>query len=97
MRRAAELTLQNGYTHFRLEQASLQQGSELGGVYSTSNGSAFATGYGNSAFVTGSSTGFSTPIYRPTSDVGVTVIMFHDGEPGAAGTFDAKQVLAQQQ
>ena len=33
MRRAAELTLQNGYTHFRFEQAELAQGSQLAGVY----------------------------------------------------------------
>ena len=32
MRRAAELTLQNGYSHFRLEQAQVAQGSELAGV-----------------------------------------------------------------
>jgi hypothetical protein len=35
MRRAAELTLQNGFTHFRFEQASLQQGSQMAGVYSS--------------------------------------------------------------
>jgi hypothetical protein len=32
MRRAAELTLQNGFTHFRFEQASLQQGSQMADV-----------------------------------------------------------------
>lgn len=35
MRRAAELTLQNGYSHFRLEQAQVSQGSELAGVDSS--------------------------------------------------------------
>jgi hypothetical protein len=93
MRRAAELTLQNGYTHFRLEQAQMSQGSQFGGVYSSGAGNAFVTGYGNAAFVSGNSSGFSTPIYRPTADVDVTVVMFHAGEAGAKGAFDAKAVL----
>ena len=38
MRRAAELTLQNGYTHFRLENAQMSQGSQLAAVYSTESG-----------------------------------------------------------
>jgi hypothetical protein len=33
MKRAVELTLQNGYTHFRLEQASMAQGEQLAGVF----------------------------------------------------------------
>jgi hypothetical protein len=93
MRRAAELTLQNGYTHFRLEQASVSQGTQLGGVYSYDTGSAYATGFGNSALATGYSSGISTPIYRPTADVGVTVVMFHAGAPGARDAFDAAEVL----
>jgi|SRR5271165_572641 len=93
MRRAAELTLQNGYTHFRLEDAQLSHGSQFAGVYSSGTGSAFATGYGNAAYVTGYSSGFSTPIYRPTIDVGVTVVMFHAGDPGAKNAFDAAEVL----
>jgi hypothetical protein len=93
MQRAAQLTIQNGYTHFRFEQAQTSQGSQFAGVYSSATGSAVATGYGNSAFVTGSESGFSTPIYRPTADVGVTVVMFHADEPGAVGAFDAAEVL----
>lgn len=96
LHRAAELTLQNGFTHFRLEQADISHGSQLAGVYSTSTGNAYGTVYGNSVSVTDSSFGTTTPIYRPTSDVGVTVVMFHAGEPGAVGAFDAKQVLGQQ-
>jgi hypothetical protein len=95
MHRAAELTLQNGFTHFRFEQAQVSQGSQLAGIYSSSNGSAYGTAFGNSAFVTGSSTGLATPVYRPTADVGVTVVMFHAGEPGAVGAFDARQILGQ--
>ena len=56
MRRAAELTLLNGYTYFRI-----------------------------------------SPIYWRTeagADVGATVVMFHAGEAGANGAFDARAVLA---
>ena len=35
MKRAAELTLQNGYTYFRLENAQMSQGSQLAGTYSS--------------------------------------------------------------
>jgi hypothetical protein len=93
MRRAAELTLQNGYSYFRLEQASVSQGTQLAGVNNYSTGSAYATGFGNSAVATGYSSGFSTPIYARTADVGVTVVMFHADEPGAKDAFDAAEVL----
>src|SRR5271166_4827677 len=53
LRRAAELTLQNGYSAFRL-----------------------------------------TPIYMLAfDDFGVTVVMFHAGDPGANGAFDAAAIL----
>lgn len=55
MRRAAELTLQNGYTYFRLDP-----------LYWTPSG----------------------------TGVGVTVVMFHAGEAGAIGAFDARTILA---
>ena len=88
-RRAAELTLKNGYSHYRLDQAQVSQGSQFAGT--SSFGNASATGYGNNIYVTGNST--STAIYRPTSSVGVTVYMFHENEPGAQGAFDAAEVL----
>ncbi|WP_424362954.1 hypothetical protein [Methylocystis parvus] len=96
MKRAAEATLQRGYTHFRLDQVGMAQGSEVSGVYSTVNGSASGYTMGNTAYASGSASGFSTPIRRPTADVGVTVIMFHADEPGAKSAFDAGQVLRQQ-
>ena len=91
MRRAAEVTLQNGYSHFRLQDVQLSNGSQFAGEVSSGTGSAFAYGYG--AFGAGSYSGFSTPIYRPTADVGVTVVMFHANDPGAKGAFDAEKVL----
>lgn len=93
LQRAAQVTLQNGYTHFRLEQAQMSSGTQLGGV--VSSGYASGTGVVTGNFVSASATGssFSTPIYRPTSDIGVTVVMFHANEAGAQGAFDAAAVL----
>lgn len=93
MRRAAELTIQNGYSHFRFDQAQVSQGAQFVGVYSAASGSAYGNTFGNSTIVNSNATGFSTPIYRPTADVGVTVYMFHADEPGAKGAFDAAEVL----
>jgi hypothetical protein len=70
------------------------QGSELSGVYLTDTGSTYSAGtYGNSAYVNANASGFSTPIYRPKSDIGVTVVMFHAAEPGAKNAFDAAEML----
>jgi hypothetical protein len=89
LHRAAELTLQNGYTHFRLEQAQMTQGSELAGFYSWDTGNAYGYGSYANAYMPG----FSTPVYRRTEGVGVTVFMFHANEPGAKGALDAAEVL----
>lgn len=93
MRRAAQLTLDAGYTHFKLQDVNSQQGEKLAGVYSTSSGSVVATGYGGVVAATGTSSGLSVPIRRRTADVGVTVIMFHAADPGAKDAFDAAEVL----
>ena len=97
MRRAAEATLEHGYTHFRLDQVGLGQGSEVAGIYSHTTANASGYAFGNTAYATGTSSGFATPIRRPTADVGVTVIMFHADEPGAKGAFDAAEGFRQQQ
>lgn len=101
MRRAAQLTLEAGYTHFRLEQASSQQGSELATVITDARARGVGTGtaerYGNTVTLntetslTGSAT--TTPIYRRTSNVGVTVIMLKPGDPGIGNAFDAAEIL----
>jgi hypothetical protein len=43
--------------------------------------------------VTGS--GYSTPVFAPTSNIGVTVVMFRENEPEARGAFDAAQIVKQ--
>ena len=95
LKRAAQATLDRGYTHFRLDQASMSQGSQLAGFVGQSSGTAVATGIGNTVTVTGTSTGYATPVYAPTANVGVTVIMFRADEPGAQGAFDAAQIVKQ--
>ena len=101
LRRAAELTLQKGYTHFRLDQAQVAQGSELAGVYSsgqsTAYGSATGSRYGNTTYINGSAraSGYtmSTPMYYPTANIGVTVFMLRADDPHMQGAFDAAEVL----
>jgi len=95
MRRAAELTLQGGYTHFKLQDAQMAQGSEVSGVIGNSttalNGAYRPGGYTGVA----NSFGSASVVRRPTANVGVTVVMFHSNEPGAHGAFDAQMVLKQ--
>jgi hypothetical protein len=91
MRRAAELTLQNGFTHFRFDQAQVAQGSQYAGTYTSGS----ATASGNANFATVNANAVSTPVMRPTANVAVTMTMFHANEPGAQGAFDAAQVLQQ--
>lgn len=93
MQRAAQATLERGYTHFRVIDAQTSQGRRLAGVNNSWSGSATATTFGNSTFVSGSGGGYSTPIYAPTANVGLTIEMFRAGEPGARNAFDAQDVL----
>ncbi|MCM0752002.1 hypothetical protein DEA98_14115 [Brucella pseudogrignonensis] len=96
MKKAAEATLKRGYTHFRLEQATTSQGSQLVSVNSSSSGTFSANQYGRSTYGGYSGFGSATPVYAPTANVGVTVIMFRNGEAGARGAFDAADVLKKQ-
>ena len=95
MKRAAEITLAKGFTHFRLGEAQMGQGRELAGVTMNTYGTGTYTpgAFGRTGY--GSYSGFSTatPVMAPTSHVGVTVFMLHAGEPGAEGAFDAAAVL----
>ena len=98
MKRAAETTIEHGYTHFRLDQGQLAQGSQYVGSVSsgqaTGYGTATATGPGTAAYTgTMYSSSSTTGIFKPTSSVGVTVIMFKADELGAQGAFNAQEVL----
>jgi hypothetical protein len=77
MRAAAKATLARGFTHFKLVDPELSQGSVLsGGSFYGSNFTFRRTRLANSA---------------------ATVIMFHAGEPGTQGAFNAEAVLRQYQ
>ena len=95
MRAAAQATLDRGYSHFKMADASLQQGSVVAGAISNANVNYSGT-YGNGSY-TGNGYGFGTTnvIRAPTAGAGVTVVMFHANEPGAKDAFDAAQVLRQ--
>ncbi|MEB2843816.1 hypothetical protein [Endobacterium cereale] len=93
MKKAAEATVKRGYTHFRLEQVATAQGSRLVGMNTNTFGTANASVYGNSAYGSYSANSFSSPVYAPTAQVGVTVIMFQANEAGARGAFDAAEVI----
>jgi hypothetical protein len=71
MKKAAEATLQHGYTCFALSGAQLETGSQYAGSFNT----AHATIYGNSFSATGFGSGFSSPIYRHVEKAGATVTM----------------------
>ncbi|TCN32485.1 hypothetical protein [Sinorhizobium americanum] len=94
MKKAAEATLRRGYSHFRLEQAQTASGSRFVGMNTYGSGTAQASVYGNTAYGSYSGSSFSTPMYAPTAQIGVTVVMFHANEAGARGAFDAADVLA---
>lgn len=95
MRRAAELTLRGGYTHFKFQDAQMAQGSEISGVVGSSNTTLNGT-YRPGGFTgTANSFGGANVVRRPTANVGVTVVMFRSDEPGAQGAFDAQAVLKQ--
>jgi hypothetical protein len=93
LKRAAELTLAKGYTHFKLAEAGYGTGSE---VYGVSQGPTYgsATVSGNTVYGR-TYTAPATVMRRPTEKAAATVIMFNADDPNAAGAFDAKQLLAE--
>lgn len=93
MKKAAEATVKRGYTHFRLDHVATAQGSRFVGMNTNTYGNASANVYGNTAYGTYSANSFSTPMYAPTAQIGVTVVMFHANEAGAKGAFNAAEVI----
>ena len=81
MRKAAQATIDAGYTHFKLQEVQLSQGSQVGALVGTDNGNGLST---------------VSAIRRPTASEGVTVVMFH-AETGAQGAFNAADVLQKYQ
>jgi len=86
LRRASELTLMKGFTHFVVLGESDDSKSFM---YHTSTGSASAYSYGNYAKVYGSSTGYSIPIKKPR--ITLQIKCFKSEYP--EGAIDAKEFL----
>jgi hypothetical protein len=94
MKKAAEATVQRGYTCFALSGAQMKTGSQYAGTIDTTNATINGYGYGNSFNATGSETGFSTPVYRHVESAGATVTMSKECGPGQ---FRAVDVLKRSQ
>jgi hypothetical protein len=94
MRDAAKTTLQAGYTHFRISDAS-GVGGEPANTACSGTSSWNGSWNGSDGNAAGSGGGGCAPVFRLTSKASVTVTMFRSGDTGAAGAFDAQQVLRQ--
>ena len=95
MRAAAKATLDRGYTHFRFQDASLQQGSVVTGTMGSGNTNVSGTYGGGFVNANANTFGSTTVVRAPTAAAAATVIMFRANEPGAQGAFDAQQTLTQ--
>jgi hypothetical protein len=87
MRAAAKATIDRGYTHFRLMDANLAQGSTYVGSIGNVSGT-----YGGGNY---SAWGSSTAVRRPEARSAATVVMFHARDPQARGAFRAEDILKQ--
>lgn len=91
IRRAAEVTIRSGYTHFILVDASRSQSERLVG---------FTPGYSRTNFNYGQGYGWASTTYTPgqpisslETNVGVTVIMMDAKQAERAGGLDAGKLL----
>lgn len=95
MRAAAKATLDRGYSHFKFNDADLQQGSVVTGAIGSGQSNMSGTYGGGFMNANANSFGSATVMRAPTASAAVTVVMFRSNEPGAQGAFDAEQVLKQ--
>ncbi|WP_146198923.1 hypothetical protein [Falsochrobactrum shanghaiense] len=90
-KRAAELTISKGYSHFLMGNANLRSGSEFAGYMPGQSNTTINT-FGNSAYAnTTYSPGFA--MRRRTANASVTVVMFN-AKSAPSNALDAAQVLA---
>ena len=93
MKRAAELTIAQGYDHFIIQNPQTQTGSvQVGNMPIIANTSVNVVG--NTAYGTTTYTG-GNAVMAPQKNVSVTVVMFHANEPQAAQAVDAAAYLKQ--
>jgi hypothetical protein len=86
---AAQATKKYGFDLFKFADVQTGSGVQYGGQLSSGSANFSASPY--SAF--GTANTFSSPVMVDTSHIGVTVIMFHRGEKGSDGAFDADKIL----
>lgn len=91
-KRAAEITLEKGYSHFILANASAQRDTRYAGS---------TPGFANTTVNVAGSSAFATttyssgiPIYSSSKNTSVTVVMFRADDPEAANAIDAAAYLA---
>lgn len=93
LKRAAELTVAQGYTHFIIQNPNTQTGAVyVGSTPGTANTTVNVVGntaYGTTTYNPG------VPIMAPRKNVSVTVVMFHANEPQAATAIEAVSILKQ--
>lgn len=93
MKRAAELTIAQGYDHFVIQNPQMQTGAvQVGNMPVTAN--THVNVVGNTAYGTTTYSGGGA-IMAPQKNVSVTVVMFHANEPQAAQAVDAAAYLKQ--
>ena len=93
MKRAAELTIAQGYDHFIIQNPQTQTGSvQVGNMPVTANTNVNVIG--NTAYGTTTYSGGGA-IMASQKNVSVTVVMFHANEPQAAQAVDAVVYLKQ--
>lgn len=91
-RRAAELTLSKGFTHYIIADASSQRGRNFLGMTPTVSNTTVNV-YGNTAYGTTRSYG-GGPIIQPTSHNSLIVVMFSKAD-APADAIDAASVIAE--
>ena len=93
MKRAAELTIAQGYDRFIVQNPQTQTGAvQVGNMPVIAN--THVNVFGNTAYGTTTYTG-GDAVMAPQKNVSVTVVMFHANEPQAAQAVDAAAYLKQ--
>jgi len=91
LKKAAELTIAQGYSAFIIANPNTENGVNYVGT-TPGMASTNVNYFGNSAFATTTYTP-GVPIFAPHKNVTITVVMFHKGDPGSANAIDAAATL----
>jgi len=105
LKKVAQRTISQGYSHFIIVDGASQSGSVyVGSTPTTVNArySADHSFYGTGNYLSGTTSGTAygtvtpgTPVYAPTRNLKLTVVMFKEGDPQAANALSAAAILAE--